>query len=149
MAHRLEYRVIWGFKGDAYTMRKVSQQKSSALRTLIRVGTSTPWLGWTLGKLKRAWWMLAKQNGELPLDVIAGLSLRDAVLGIQGLRKPVDWIRVESRHVGQWTEVIDPLRVLKGPTTNKRFALKEELMDRIDAMTPEELAAWRVAPEER
>ena len=146
MAHKLEYRVLWGLKGSPVTYQKLFQTKSSALRMVIGTATASRWLGWNPSRLRKAWWILSKRS-PIPVDTIESMSLLEVVETLCRISKQIDWLRVEMRAVGTWTEVMDPLNTLKSVSTDATYAKKAELFERLNSLTQGESEAWRKRPE--
>ncbi len=79
---------------------------------------------------------------------VSGVALSHTVVEtLCRISKQIDWLRVEMRAVGTWTEVMDPLNTLKSVSTDATYAKKAELFERLNSLTRGESEAWRKRPE--
>jgi|SRR6185295_103049 len=137
-----QYRLIWRYVGDRRTRELRADRPLPVLNMLRRIGTNEPWTGTTKSSLKRAWARLCLRLG-VPFAQVEGLGPREVVKRIQDSYPRLDWIRVEQRQVGEWTETIDPLNALRQAGSDKTDAKRAELFDHIASLPPEELDKWR------
>mgnify|MGYP001584059444 CR=1 FL=1 len=143
---KYQYRVVWGYKGRPGERRMVKAENPyKALRTLRRMATTEPWMGATEMNVRRGWARLSYMLG-VPFETVSGIPPREVMRRIQAAYPELDFIRVEFRQVGPWTELLDPLANLVtvgGARADKRM---NDFYDKIEQMTPADLDAWRSIP---
>lgn len=143
-----QFRLVWKYQGEARPRTFVSDSQSTVLRMLRRIGTDAPWLGVTPTQLKRAWAWVARRRG-VPFDAIADMRPKETLLALRDSYPPLEYIRVESRQVAKWGEVLDPLDLLKTASTAASDKKKQATIDEVEQMTREQLDAWRWVPDEK
>lgn len=143
-----QYRLVWKYQGEKRPRTFVSDSASTVLRMLRRIGTDAPWMGVTPTQLKRSWAWVARRRG-VPFEAVAEMPPRDALLALRDSYPPLEYIRVESRQVAKWSDVLDPLQTLKTPSTTKGDQQKQALIESVEQMSREQLDAWRWVPDER
>jgi hypothetical protein len=136
---------VWKYKGARTSSVQLAQLPSRTLRLLRRIGTNTPWTGATKTSIRKCWARLAFVL-DSPWDSVASLSAKEAILAIQHTYPALEWIRVEWRQVGEWTDMLDPLTHLRTPSTLAAERRLEALFETLDGMTREELDNWRLVP---
>lgn len=146
-AKKFEYRLLWRYKGKKRIGLLMAQRQLRILRFLRRIGTTEPWRGATTQVIRKGWMRLALMT-EVPFSEISHLSARDVMRRIQESYPEVDFIRVEYRQVGEWTEMIDPLTYLETEATHNADRRLAAVYAKLEAMTPAELDNWRMTPPE-
>ena len=109
------------------------------------MATTEPWMGATEMNVRRGWARLSYMLG-VPFETVSGIPPREVMRRIQAAYPELDFIRVEFRQVGPWTELLDPLANLVtvgGARADKRM---NDFYDKIEQMTPADLDAWRSIP---
>lgn len=143
-AQTFQYRLLWKHrtqKGPAHEL--VSERPLTILKMLRRLCSEEPWTGAAKSNLRRGWAYLAMRRRLLWHEVV-DLSVREVQKQIQAYWGPLEWLRVEFRQVGPWTEMLDPLDNLKQPKVTERWDIKAgKNLAEVEAMTREELDAWR------
>lgn len=142
-----QFRLVWKYVGEQQPRTYVSDSASTVLRMLRRIGTDEPWMGVTPTQLKRTWAWVARRRG-VPFDAIAEMRPRDALLALRDSFPPLEYIRVESRQVGTWTEVLDPLATLVSSKQSRVDQKRLATLAAAEAMSRAELDAWRWVPTE-
>lgn len=142
---KYQYRLVWAYKGQPRPRRLMAESAQRILRALRRIATTEPWRGTTQTTLKKAWVRLAFLM-DAPFEVVEGMGPREVIQRIQDAYGPLDFVRVEYRQVGQWTEMLDPLANLPTAGTANGDAKMARFYDKVEQMTPEQLNAWRVYP---
>lgn len=142
---RYQYRLVWQYKGQTRKRILVAEQPSRVLRMLRRIGTRQPWLGVTEIQFRRAWAWLARRL-YVPFAAVADIPADDILLRLQDSFPALDYIRVEHRQVGEWTELLDPLHTLRTPSASKIVAKAEAVAEKARHMSRAELDAWRWIP---
>lgn len=143
-----EYRLLWAYKGRKSRSVMLAQRPGRILRHLKRVATDKPWEGATLTAVRKGWVRLSLML-DVPFDTVADLPAREVMTRIQAAYPTVDFIRVEWRQVGEWTELIDPLANLVTAATASSDRRLESLYARLDSMSTEELNLWRLLPPDK
>lgn len=141
-----QYRLVWKYQGEKNVRQYVSDRAFAVLQLLRRVGTKEPWTGCTETQMKRSWAYLARRQG-VTFEVVAELGLKQALLNLQATFPKLEFIRVEMRQVAEWTTVIDPMRKLATVYTERAGVKRAKTLSRIEALTREQLDAWRWIPE--
>lgn len=141
-ALKYQYRLLWKYTGSKKVHELRADTTSTVLKMLRRVATKTPWLGVGRAALRKAWSRLCFRL-NIPYDAIAGLSPREVIQRIQDTFPELEWVRVEFRQVGQWTEMIDPLNNLRTASSDKQDARTEQLFDDISQWSQAQLDDWR------
>lgn len=140
-----QFRLVWKYQGEQRPRTFVSDSASTMLRMLRRIGTDAPWLGVTPTQLRRVWaWVARRRN--VPFEAIANMPPSAALLALRDSYPPLEYIRVESRQVAKWTEVLDPLVTLATPSTPKADQKKLDLLAQVAAMDRATLDVWRWVP---
>lgn len=139
---RYQYRVLWKYAGSKHVHELRGDKPSPVLKMLRRVATKTPWLGMGRLALRKAWARLCMRL-NVPFDAVGGLQPREVAQRIQDTFPRLEWVRVEHRQVGDWTETIDPLNTLRTGTTDAADARVEKMFDEVGAMDAEALDSWR------
>lgn len=138
-----QYRLLWQYRGQKTVHVLAAERPLTILKMVRRLCGTEPWRGATKMQIKRGWAHLARRLGVV-FSAVAGIGPRDLFLRIQQAYGELNWLRVEFRQVGPWVEMQDPLENLQEPGTAKWDARCERNMAEIEAMTPEQLDAWRV-----
>lgn len=144
-SRRYEYRLVWGYKGSKAKQVKIAQQPTRVLRMLRRLATDEPWMGASIGSLRKAWNHLQLRT-EVAWEAVSERTLRDVMLAIQQTYPELDYIRVEFRQVGPWVEQLDPMRTLRTVTSEAADVRQLALVDKVEGMSREELDTWRMVP---
>ena len=141
-----QFRLVWRYKGQRRIRTLVSDRPDVVLRMLRRVGTDEPWMGVTSIQFRRCWAWLARRLG-VDFAAVADISPRQALLSLRDSFPPLEYIRVESRQVAPWTEMLDPLQSLRTPGTPKADAKKVATLTLAERMAREKtLDTWRWVP---
>lgn len=145
---RFQFRLLWKYKGAKKVHELRSDTPAPALNMLRRVATTTPWMGVTKGQLRKAWARL-QMRLELQAAAIKHFGPREVIQKIQDTFPELEWVRVEHRQVGEWVEQINPLVTLHTEKSIRADKRTVKMFETIEAMTSEELDAWRkfVSPE--
>lgn len=146
-AKKFEYRLLWRYKGSKRVGSLMAQRQLRILRFLRRIGTTEPWRGATTQALRKGWMRLSLMC-DLPFSEVADLPAKDVMARIQRAYPDVDFIRVEYRQVGEWTEMIDPLTYLESDATNNADRRLAALYAQVEGMTEAQLNNWRLTPPE-
>ena len=144
-ARRFEYRVCWVYQGGKAVHSKIMAMPQQVLSHVRLLVSPHPWIGARKTHLRSVWNRLAARL-DVPVADLAHLPLREACLALRATFPPLDWMRVEFRQVGRWTEMVEPLAYLHTPQTDQADARSAALLAWVEAMTPEELQKWRAAP---
>lgn len=142
-----QFQLVWKYQGEQRPRKFVSDSASVILRMLRRIGTDEPWLGVTPTQLKRAWAWVARRR-QVPFEAIAAMGPKQTLLALRDSYPPLEFIRVESRQVAKWGEVLDPLTTLASNRTPKADQQKRDLVASVEAMDRATLDAWRWVPDE-
>lgn len=142
---KFEYRLVWRYKGTGRTSQLMAQRQLRILRLLRRLATNEPWRGATIQSLRKSWMRLSLMS-DMPWDAVQGLKAKEVILRIQASYPEIEFIRVEWRQVGAWTEMLDPLTNLVTNTTQNSDRRLQAVYDMVEAMGPEELDTWRMTP---
>lgn len=140
-----QYRLYWKYKGEKAPRQLVSDRAFSVLQLMRRIGTDQPWTGCTETQLKRSWAYLARRQ-NVTFEAVAELGIKQALLNLQATFPKLEYIRVEMRQVGEWTAVLDPVRKLATIYTERAAKKRATAVARIEALTREQLDAWRWVP---
>jgi hypothetical protein len=143
-----QYRLVWKYQGEKRPRTYVSDSATAVLRLLRRIGTDEPWMGVTPTQLKRCWAWIARRRG-VPFEAIADMTPKQALLALRDSFPALEYIRVESRQVAKWNEVLDPLNSLRTDATARGDRQRQELIDTVEQMAREQLDAWRWVPDEQ
>jgi hypothetical protein len=141
-----QYRLVWKYVGEKNARQHVSDRAFAILQMMRRIGTKEPWTGCTETQMKRSWAYLARRLNQ-PFEVVAEMSLRQALVALQASFPKLEYIRVEMRQVADWVQVVDPMRVLATRASDKRAMRSATLVDSVDALSRSELDAWRWIPD--
>lgn len=141
-----QFRLIWKYKGERNPRAFVSDRAFAVLQLMRRVGTKEPWTGCTETQMKRSWAYLARRQ-NVPFEAVAEMTLKQALLALQASFPKLEYIRVEMRQVGTWTPVLDPVKKLATVYTERAGIKRAKTLARIEALTREQLDAWRWVPE--
>lgn len=146
MAYRrhfsFQYRLVWHYKGEKSARHFVSDRAFAVLQLMRRIGTKTPWVGYSEGRMKGVWTYLARRQ-HVPFEAVAEMSLKQAALALQASFPALIYIRVEMRQVAEWTTVIDPMRSLTTVYTARTMKRLAKALARVEGMTRDELDTWR------
>jgi hypothetical protein len=141
-----QYRLVWKYEGQKHPRILVSDNSNSILRMLRRVGTDEPWMGVTPVQFKRCWaWVARRLN--IDFGAVAHMGPREALLALRDSFPKLEYIRVDSRQVAPWVELIDPLESLRTMSTGRADQKRLALFEEAESMSEEELAAWRWTPD--
>lgn len=144
-----QFRLVWRYKGQRRERKFVSERPDAVLRMLRRVGTDEPWMGVTPTQFRRCWAWLARRLG-VDFAVVADISPRQALLSLRDSFPKLEYIRVESRQVAPWTEVLDPLQSLRTAGTARSDAKRELVLEVAEDMFNDpdraRLDKWRWVP---
>ncbi len=142
-----QFRVVWRYKGQKQERQVISDNPSTVLRMLRRVGTTTPWMGTTTVQFRRAWaWLMRRLN--VPFEAVAEIPPKNVLLQLQASFPQLEYIRVESRQVAPWVAVIDPLLTLQTAGTAKADAKKLATLKMAEQLAAEgRLDEWRWRPD--
>lgn len=141
-----QYRLVWKYASEKAPRQFVSDRAFAVLQLMRRIGTKEPWTGCTETQMKRSWAYVARRQ-NVPFEAVAEMSLRQALLALQASFPKLEFIRVEMRQVAEWTTVIDPVRALATEYTERAMAKRAKTVAAIEAMTREQLDAWRWIPD--
>jgi hypothetical protein len=141
-----EYRIVWRYKGSVGKHSQIYQRPGYALRALHRLSKTHLHLGLPLSRLKRAWVRLAYRLG-VPFEAVKTFKVRDVLTRVAATYGSLSELRIEHRQVGEWTELIDPIRNLRTGRTASYEAERLALLAKLDAMSQEELDKWRALPQ--
>lgn len=126
-----QYRVVWRRKHDKADRKKVFNRGRDCYRFVLRLAGEKPWHGASRVYMRRVWAFLSKQM-NVPTAAVMDYSARDAMIALREGNAKVAWMRIEMRQVGAWTEMVDPMEVLKPKTLVKMRAKAEAYCDFLD-----------------
>lgn len=126
-----QYRVQWYRTGDKEKSSKIITHSSRAYRLCQQLASDTPWRGTNPRKLAQMWVALSRVMG-LTLPEVLHYKTRDAALALQRNNRKIEWLRIEMRQVGQWTEMVEPLEVLKPKQWAKWAKRMDDYCDYLD-----------------
>lgn len=143
---KFQYRIVWGYKNKPGNKRMLkAESPHKVLRTLRRMATTEPWMGATESNVRRGWARLSFMLG-VPFETVSDVPPKEVMRRIQAAYPELDFVRVEFRQVGPWTELLDPLANLTTPATARMDQRLNEFYEKIEQMTPADLDAWRSIP---
>lgn len=112
-----QYRLIWQREGDRYDRRRVFNNARGCYLFVLRMCDKEPWKGTGRVTLRRSWALLAHQM-NVPVADVMKYTAREACAALQAGNRPVAWLRIETRQVGAWHEMVEPMETL----APKKFA---------------------------
>jgi hypothetical protein len=143
-----QYRLVWKYRAEKRARLLVSDRPNAIRRMLRRVGSDKPELGVTPTQLKRSWAWLARRL-DVGFEAVSHIEPREILFRLRDSFPRLEYVRVEQRQVGPWVEMLDPLNNLMTGSTLKAEEKRAALLERVQAMTREELDAWRWVPDEQ
>ncbi len=146
MLRRFEYRVVWKHKGKKYQHALLCQRSDKALRAILRVATDEPWRGMTVAQMRKSWlrYMLLS---DLDWAAVESMSLQEVSRKLRDAYGKIEFIRVEWRQVGEWTEYMNPMEeLLRSPYSRATMLKRDQAVAAVDAMDKDSLNAWRMLP---
>ena len=127
-----EFRLVWRRTGDKRDRRRIFATPLATYKFIVRLCGERPWQGATRMGMRQIWAILAKRLQLKTVDVIHH-PIRAASLALRDANKDVIWLRIETRQVAQWTEMVEPMEVLKPKAWDRMAARAEAYCDELDA----------------
>ena len=127
-----QFRCVWRRQGDNQDRCKVFDAAPAAYKFIIRMCGERPWQGCTRKSLRQVWAILAHRVHGQTVDALH-YPTREAALLLQGGNAKILWLRIETRQIAQWTEMLDPMDVLKPKSWDNIAARAEAYCNELDA----------------
>jgi hypothetical protein len=130
---------VWKHKGrDVQRFR--AETAYPILKKLRFLATAEPWEGHSRAKVRGVWQQLCARL-DVPWDAVKDIKARAAVQKLRETYPPLEFIRVEFRQVGPWTEQLDPLTTL-AEHAEKPDKRNREFYDALESMPEARLDTW-------
>lgn len=130
-----QFRLVWRRHGDKRDRTRVFDTATAAYKFVVRLCGERPWQGCTRMALRQVWATLARRLQVKTVDVIqhtirvASLTMRET----NNAGKAIEWLRIETRQVARWSEMVEPMEVLKPKAWDSIAARAEAYCDELDA----------------
>ena len=127
-----QFRCVWRRQGDKRDRLRIFNSAAAAYKFVIRMCGECPWQGSNRIMLRQGWAILAQRLQLKTVDVFHN-SAREASLALQQANAKILWLRIETRQVARWNEMVEPMEVLKPKAWDSIAARAEAYCDALDA----------------
>lgn len=127
-----QFRLVWRRQGDRVDRKRVFDTPSATYKFIIRLCGEQPWQGSTHLGLRQLWAIVAKRLNT-PTTVQFEHSTREVAVLLQSLNKKILWLRIETRQVAAWSEMLNPMEVLQPKAWERIAARADTYCDELDA----------------